>query len=72
MVVVASCFSSEEGVSSTGIGKLIRVEGKMDRVYFRTTLEEYLLQFTRNVGLGWRFSIQQDNSTKHTAKAIVL
>ncbi|MGH0124380.1 UNVERIFIED_CONTAM: hypothetical protein FKN15_036923 [Acipenser sinensis] len=41
----------------------------MDGVKYREILEENLFQSARDLGLGWRFTFQQDNDPKHTAKA---
>ena len=45
------------------------MEGMMDGAKYRDILEGNLFQFSRDVGLGRRFTFQQDNDPKHTAKA---
>ena len=54
--------------SSAGTGKLVRVDGKMDGDKYRTILEENLLESAKDLRLGWRFTFQQDNDPKHTAR----
>ena len=51
-----------EYLSATGTGSLVRMEGKMNRAKYREILEENLLR------LGRRFTFQQYNDPKHTAK----
>ena len=41
----------------------------MDGAKYREILEENLFQSARDLGLGRRFTFQQDNDPKHTAKA---
>ena len=55
--------------SSAGTGKLVRIEGMMDGGKYREILEGNLFQSSRDLRLGWRFTFQQDNDPKHTAKA---
>jgi hypothetical protein len=55
--------------SSTGSGKLVRLEGMMDGAKYRELLEGNLFQSSRDFRLGRRFTFQQDNDSKHTAKA---
>ena len=62
-IMLWGCFSS------AGTGKLVRIEGKMDGAKYREILEENLFQSARDLGLGRRFTFQQDNDPKHTAKA---
>ena len=54
--------------SSAGTGKLARIEGMMDGAKYREILEGNLFQ-SSDLRLGRRFSFQQDNDPKHTAKA---
>jgi hypothetical protein len=46
-------------------GRLVRIERKMNGAEYREILDENLLQGIR---LGRRFTFQQDNNHKHTAK----
>ena len=55
------CFSSA--------GKLVGIEGMMDGAKYRDILEGNLFQSSRDLRLGRRFTFQQDNGPKHTAKA---
>ena len=51
-------------------GRLVRIEGKMNREKYREILDENLLQSTQSLRLGRRFTYQQDNDPKHTAKTL--
>uniref|UniRef100_A0AAZ3RKE9 Transposase n=1 Tax=Oncorhynchus tshawytscha TaxID=74940 RepID=A0AAZ3RKE9_ONCTS len=51
--------------SAAGTGRLVRIEGKMNGATYR----EKLLQSTQELRLGSRFTFQQNNDPKHTAKA---
>ena len=55
-------------LSATGTGRLVRIEGKMNRAKYRKILDENLLQSPQDLRLGQRFTFQQDNNPKHTAK----
>ena len=55
--------------SSAGTGKLVRIEGLMDGAKYRVIMDGNLFQSSRDLRLGWRFTFQQDNDPKHTAKA---
>ena len=55
--------------SSAGSGYLLRIEGMMDDAKYREILEGNLFQSSRNLRLGRRFTFQQENYPKHTAKA---
>ena len=61
-IMLWGCFSV------TGIGRLVRIEGKMNGAKYREILDENLLQIAQVVRLGRRFTFQQDNNPKHTAK----
>ena len=50
--------------SMAGTGWLVRIEGKMNGAKYR----EILLQCAQDLRLGERFTFQQDNDPKHTAK----
>ena len=56
-------------ISSAGTGKLVRIEGMNDGAKYRVNLERNLVQSSRDLGLGQRFTFQQDNDPKNTAKA---
>ena len=60
--VLWGCFSA------AGTGRLVRIEGKMNRAKYKEILDETLLQTTQDLRLGWRFIFQQDNNPRHTAK----
>ena len=62
-IMLWGCFSS------AGTGKLVWVDGKMDGAKYRTILEENLLESAKDLRLGRRFTFQQDNKPKHTARA---
>jgi hypothetical protein len=49
-----------------GTGRLVRIEGKMNRA--KCILDENLLQSAQDLTLGIRFTFQQDKDPKHTAK----
>ncbi len=66
MVVAASCCG---GVfSAAGTGRLVAIEGKMNAAKYRDILDENLLQSAQDLRLSRRFTFQQDNDPKHTAK----
>uniref|UniRef100_A0AAZ3PXM9 Uncharacterized protein n=1 Tax=Oncorhynchus tshawytscha TaxID=74940 RepID=A0AAZ3PXM9_ONCTS len=67
MVMAASWLW--RGFSSEGTGKLVRIEGMMDGAKYREILEGNLFQSSRYLRLGRRFTFQQNNDLKHTAKA---
>jgi hypothetical protein len=62
-IMLWGCFSS------AGTGKLVRIEGMIDGAKYREILEGNLFQSSRDLKLGRRFTFQQDNDRKHTAKA---
>ena len=49
-------------------GRLVAIEGKMNAAKYRDILEENLFQSALDLRLGRRFTFQQDNDPKHTAK----
>ena len=55
--------------SSAGTGKLVKIEGVMNGAKYREIVEETVFQSARDLRLGQRFTFQQDNDPKHTAKA---
>ena len=64
-IMMWGCFTS------AGTGKLVRIEGMMDGAEYREILEENLFQSSRDLRLGRRFTFQQDNDPKHTAKVLL-
>ena len=64
MVVAASCCGDD--FQQQGLGD--RIEAKMNGAKYREILDENLLQSTQDLRLGRRFTFQQDNDSKHTAK----
>ena len=61
-ITLWGCFSV------VGTGRLVRIEGEINRAKYRDMLDENLLQSAQDLRLGQRFTFQQDNNTKHTAK----
>ncbi len=61
-IMLWGCFSA------AGTGRLVAIEGKMNAVKYRDILDENLLQSAQDLRLGRRFTFQQDNDPKHTAK----
>ena len=61
-IMLWGCFSS------AGTGKMVRMESMMDGAKYREILERNLFQSSKELRLGWRFTFQQDNDPKHTAK----
>ena len=57
-------------LSAAGTERLVRIEGKMNRAKYREILNENLLQSAQDLRLGRRFTFQQDNDPKHTAKTM--
>ncbi|KAI2648153.1 Transposable element Tcb1 transposase [Labeo rohita] len=55
-------------LSAAGTGRLVAIEGKMNAAKYRDILDENLLQSVQDLRLGRRFTFQQDNDPKHTAK----
>ena len=63
-IMLWGCFSA------AGTGRLVRIEGKMNRAKYREILDENLLQSPQDLRLGQMFTFQQDNNPKHTAKTM--
>ncbi|CAM4730116.1 unnamed protein product [Leuciscus chuanchicus] len=61
-IMLWGCFSA------AGTGRLVAIEGKMNAAKYRDILDENLLQSALDLRLGRRFTFQQDNDPKHTAK----
>ena len=61
-IMLWGCFSA------AGTGGVVRVEGKLNEAKYRDILNEYLVQSAQDLRLGQRFTFQQDNDPKHTAK----
>lgn len=53
-----------------GTEGLVRVERKLNAAKFRDDINENLLRSIQNLRQGRRFTIQQDNDLKHTAKTM--
>ena len=56
--------------SVAGTGRLVRHEGKMNEAQYREILDENLLQSAQDLRLGKRYTFQQDNDPKHTARTM--
>ncbi|KAI5609036.1 hypothetical protein C0J50_6038, partial [Silurus asotus] len=54
--------------SAAVVGPLIQIHGRMNAAKYRDILDENLLQSALDLRLGRRFTFQQDNDPKHTAK----
>ncbi len=61
-IMLWGCFSA------AGTGRLVAIEGKMNAAKYRDILDENLLQSPQDLRLGRRYTFQQDNDPKHTAK----
>uniref|UniRef100_A0A4W5M391 HMG box domain-containing protein n=1 Tax=Hucho hucho TaxID=62062 RepID=A0A4W5M391_9TELE len=61
-IMLWGCFSA------AGTGRLVRIEEKINGTKYKEILDENLLQSTKDLRLGRRFTFQQDNDPKHTAK----
>ncbi len=61
-IMLWGCFSA------AGTGRLVAIEGKMNAAKYRDILDENLLQSAQDLRLGRRFTFQQDDDPKHTAK----
>ena len=56
--------------SAAGTGRLVSIKRKMNRAKYREILNEKQIQSAQDLRLGPRFTFQQDNDPKHTAKTI--
>ncbi|KAL0190899.1 hypothetical protein M9458_013597, partial [Cirrhinus mrigala] len=61
-IMLWGCFSA------AGTGRLVAIEGKMNVAKYRDILDYNLLQSAQDLRLGRRFTFQQDNDPKYTAK----
>jgi hypothetical protein len=63
-IMLCGCFSA------AGTGRLVRIEGKMNRAEYREILDETCSRVLRTSDWRRRFTFQQDNDTKHTAQTM--
>uniref|UniRef100_A0A8C8LNS2 Uncharacterized protein n=1 Tax=Oncorhynchus tshawytscha TaxID=74940 RepID=A0A8C8LNS2_ONCTS len=68
MVVAASCCGG--CFSEARTERLLRIETKMKGAKYREILDENLLQSAPDLRLGQRFTFQQHNNPKHTARTM--
>ena len=61
-IMLWGCFSV------AGTGRLVRIEAKMNGAKYREILYDNLLHSSQDLRLGRRFTFQQDNNPKHTAR----
>ncbi|KAG2466809.1 TC1A transposase, partial [Polypterus senegalus] len=61
-IMLWGCFSA------AGTGRLVAIEGKMNAAKYRDILDKNLLQSAKDLRLGPRFTLQQDNDPKYTAE----
>jgi hypothetical protein len=61
-IMLWGCFSA------AGTGRLVGIKGKMNGAKYRAILDKTLLQSAQDLRLGRRFTFQQENNPKHTAK----
>ncbi len=54
--------------SVSGTAGLVRLEEKLNAPNYWDSLNENSVQRIQNLRLGWRFTFQQDNGPKHTAR----
>uniref|UniRef100_A0AAZ3RAU4 Transposase n=1 Tax=Oncorhynchus tshawytscha TaxID=74940 RepID=A0AAZ3RAU4_ONCTS len=66
MVVAALCCG--DVFQRQGTVRLVRIDGKMNGAKYGEILDENLRQIAKDLRLGPRFTFQQDNDPKHTAK----
>ena len=57
-IMLWGCFSA------AGTGRLVRIEGKLNRAKYREILDENLLRSTQGLRLGRRFTFQQYNDSE--------
>ena len=56
--------------SVAGSGRLVRIKGNMNGAMYREIIDKNLLQSAQDLRLGQRFTFQQDNDPKHSAKTM--
>jgi hypothetical protein len=61
-IILWGCFTA------AGTGRLVRVEGKMNRARYREILDENLLQIIQGLRLGQRFTFQQEVASGQVSK----
>ena len=61
-IMLWGCFSA------AGTGRLVAIEGKMERRKYIDILDKNLFQSVHILRMGRRFTLQQDNNPKQTAK----
>lgn len=57
-------------MSAGGVGKLVLINGIMDKTVYLNILKENLLQNANKLNLGGKFFFQQDNNPKHMAHIV--
>ena len=57
-------------IMGVAASRLVRINGKMNEAKYREILDENLLHNAQDLRLEWRFTFQQDNNFKHTAKTM--
>lgn len=60
--VIESCFSAN------GIGTIHTIQGNMNGAMFQHITENNLVSSAKKLNLGRRWTFQQDNDCKHTAR----
>uniref|UniRef100_A0A8C7LE52 Transposase n=1 Tax=Oncorhynchus kisutch TaxID=8019 RepID=A0A8C7LE52_ONCKI len=61
-IMLWGCFSE------AGTWRLVRIEAKMNSAKYRDIIDENLLQSTQDIRVGRRYTFQQNNDPKDTAK----
>ena len=56
--------------SAAGTGRLVKIKAKMNGATYREILDEHLFKSAQDLRLERRFTFQQDNDPKRTAKTI--
>lgn len=63
-IMLWGCFSA------SGTGNLVKVEGIMRKEQYMKIMNENIRQSAKKLGLGSKWTYQQDNDPKHTAKMV--